>query len=431
LTPATGARAALVVTLLALAPPGFASDRPSAIETFQRLQQELLADKKRGDWRAFLSAAQHLQALVNGAPTSHLEVARAQLELRRPEQALAETRHFLAMGQTNGILDSPLFQPLRNGLSTSMHSNVLPISLAKPAIQLSDSGLLPEDIDYDPQSRRYYVSSILEHGIVVVDDAGHQQAFAESPDHWPMLALKVDTKRRRLWATEVALQDFSSVAAADWGRSALLEYDLDRGILLARYDGPLHSNLGDMALAANGDPIVADGTGGGIYRLRGGGFQRIDHGDFISPQTIAVCDDSRYVFVPDYVRGIAAFDPETGSVRWLSTKDRYAMDGIDGLYCHGSFLVAVQNGASPERVVAFALNASRSAVVAEKVIERATATLGEPTHGVFVGGTFYYVANSGWDTLDDHGAVRSAAQLTPALIMRVDESALIADPGSD
>jgi hypothetical protein len=86
-----------------------------------------------------------------------------------------------------------------------------------------------------------FVSSILEHEIVALDDAGHQQLFAESPDHWPVLALKVDSKRRRLWATEVGLQDFSSVAAADWGRSVLLEYDLDRGTLLARHDRLLRS----------------------------------------------------------------------------------------------------------------------------------------------------------------------------------------------
>jgi hypothetical protein len=85
-------------------------------------------------------------------------------------------------------------------------------------------------------------------------------------------------------------------------------------------------------------------------------------------------------------------------------KGRYALDGIDGLYCHGSSLVAVQNGTSPVRVINFALNGSRSAVVADTIVERATATLGEPTHGVFVGRTFFYIANSGWEALDDRRA---------------------------
>jgi len=140
LTAAIGGRAALVAALLVIAPLGFAGDRPSAIAIFQKLQLELAADKKRADWPAFLSAAQRLQAFLNGSPTSGLEVARAQLELRRPEEALLETRRFLAMGQTNGILDSPLFQPLRNSLTASIRDNALPLSLANTAFQLSDSG---------------------------------------------------------------------------------------------------------------------------------------------------------------------------------------------------------------------------------------------------------------------------------------------------
>jgi hypothetical protein len=32
---------------------------------------------------------------------------------------------------------------------------------------------------------------------------GYQQAFSDSPDHWPMLAIKVDAKRRLLRAIEV------------------------------------------------------------------------------------------------------------------------------------------------------------------------------------------------------------------------------------
>jgi hypothetical protein len=221
-----------------------------------------------------------------------------------------------------------------------------------------------------------------------------------------------------LWATEVALDGFTGLPSSDWGRSVLLEFDLDHGTLLSRHEGPSHSNLGDMVLAGNGDPIVSDGMGGGIYRLRGKELVRIDHGDFISPQTIAICKDARHAFVPDYVRGIAAFDIETGAVRWLSTKGRFALDGGDGLYCRGASLIAVQNGASPERVISFRLDSSRSSIAGETVIERATPTLGDPTHGVFVGAAFFYIANSGWNGLDEHGVTRSSVHLTPAIIMK-------------
>jgi sugar lactone lactonase YvrE len=412
--------------VLASAPIASPAERAFAVEEFQKLQQDLVADKKRSDWNAFLADAKRLKSFLNGSPTSGLEVARAQLELGRPEAALPEIQRFLAMGQTNPILDSPAFRGFRAAIDPQVQSNLASRSLARATIHLSNARVLPEDIDYDPASKRFFVTSILEHNIIALDSDGDERVFADSPDHWPMVALKVDAQRRRLWATEVALDQFTSVQEADWGRSVLLEYDLDRGTLLFRHNGPPHSNLGDMVLADNGDPVVSDGTGGGVYRLRGSQLRRIDHGDFISPQTIAICRDSRQAFVPDYVRGVAAFNLKTGAVRWLSMKDRYALNGIDGLYCHGNSLVAVQNGTSPERVVVFALDSPRSTIVAETIIERATSTLGDPTHGVFIEGTFYYIANSGWNAVDEHGAEIVAPRLTPALIMSADAASITA-----
>jgi hypothetical protein len=56
--------------------------------------------------------------------------------------------------------------------------------------------------------------------------------------------------------------------------------------------------------------------------------------------------------------------------------------------------------------------------VSEQVIERATDTLGDPTHGVIVGDYFYYIANSGWSELDDYGVLKAGGKLTAARIMR-------------
>jgi sugar lactone lactonase YvrE len=391
---------------------------PQAVNTFQQFQHDLARDKTKEDWPGFLQDAKRQEVFLNGSPPSRLEVARAYQELGQHEQAVVETTRFLAMGQTNDILDTPLFDSLRRVLEKQIKANRLPVSLARPAFSLPDPGLLPEDIDYDPVSKRFFVTSILKQTVVALDDSAHQQHFAESPDHWPMMALKLDAKRRRLWVSEVAIDGFVHVSSSDWGRSALLEYDLDSRALLSRHEGPAHSNLGDMALASDGEPIVSDGDGGGIYRLSGQALRRIDHGEFISPQTIAICSGTQKVFVPDYVRGIAAFDIQTGAVKWLSTRGRYALDGVDGLYCHGTWLIAVQNGTSPQRVIVFTLNRSKSGITKETIIERATSTLGVPTHGVFADHRFFYIANSGWNSIDEHGVSIPTLPLTRATIMR-------------
>ena len=66
----------------------------------------------------------------------------------------------------------------------------------------------------------------------------------------------------------------------------------------------------------------------------------------------------------------------------------------------------------------FSTDAAVTKILAEQVIERATATLGDPTHGVIVGDTFYYIANSGWDVLNPDGSVKSGATMTEAVVMK-------------
>ena len=113
------------------------------------------------------------------------------------------------------------------------------------------------------------------------------------------------------------------------------------------------------------------------------------------------------------------FEIATRQVRWLSMENRLALNGIDGLYLDGQTLLAVQNGTSPERVVAFQLDPTFTKIISQTIIERSTKTLGDPTHGVVIGKDFYYIANSGWDTIDEHGNLNPQAQPSEALIMRV------------
>jgi hypothetical protein len=95
-----------------------------------------------------------------------------------------------------------------------------------------------------------------------------------------------------------------------------------------------------------------------------------------------------------------------------------ALNGIDGLYLNRGSLLLTQNGTSPERVIRLRLNPSLTRVVSQEIIEQATTTLGDPTHGVIVGDYFYYIANSGWSELDQHGDLKPGSKLTPARLMR-------------
>jgi sugar lactone lactonase YvrE len=416
----------LRASVLLITLPLIAQQPNSAIDQLQTIRTKVHASHTANDWRANLAGAEEQKALLNHAPASLLEAARADVHLADFAAALTELREFVRMGQASDLPEqSPDFAPLRSqpqfaGIERDMAANRAPISLASTAFQLTDDHLLTEDIDYDPAGHRFLVTSIREHKIVALDASGAASDFAQAPNPWPMMAIKVDRARHRVWATEFAIHGLIFSPASDQGRSAVLCYDLQTGKLLRRVEGPSGAGFGDMLLLPNGDVLVSDGDQGGVYRLpaNGAALERLDHGEFISPQTPALAPGGRRIFVPDYLRGIAVLDLATRHVRWLAPQGRYALNGIDGLYCDRGRLIAVQNGTTPERVVVFTLNAQRSGIVSEKIIERATPTLGDPTHGVVLGNDFWYIANSGWDVIDDHGNLNPGARLTPARIMR-------------
>lgn len=398
----------------------------SAADQFQSLQERLRQSRLSNEWHANLALANDLKRLLNEAPISLMEAARANVRVGNLKAAMRDLKQFARMGQSSDLIEaSPDFAALRKTAQFAdflrqIKENRRAISAGSTVFQLSDPELLAEDIDYDRNTNRFFITSVREGKIVSLDAKGSSADFTEAPDHWPMLAVKVDAERRVVWATEVALKGFSFVPESAWGRSAVICYDEKDGKLLRRIEGPQGGSLGDMVLAANGEVIVSDSDGGGVYRvpLKGSALERLDNGDFISPQTPALHPDGKHIFVPDYARGIGLLEIGTRRVRWLSMAGRFALDGIDGLYFQRGILVAVQNGTSPERVVTFTLDGTLTRIKSETIIEQSTSTLGDPTHGVIVGDDFYYIANSGWDVVNDHGDLKPGATASQARIMR-------------
>jgi hypothetical protein len=422
--------AATLLIVLAAAPQ---SPKP-ARDQLGDLQAKAVAATKAGDQQTRIAADLELLRLLNDAPSVHQALARAYAAAGDTQKALAALNHFADLGQADDNLLNGTDQRLSALASLPEYKQILdrfrqneaPVSLGVTALTISDPGLLTEDIDFDPTTRTFLITSVLEHKIVRAPlnsppgTAGAVTDFASSPDSWPVLAIKVDAARHRVWATEVALDGFTTAPKDAWGRSAVLCYDLTTGKLLRRIEGPPRSALGDMVLTSDGDPIVSDGEGGGLYRLSGDSLTPINTADFISPQTPVMMPGGDRVLVPDYVRGLAIVNLQTRQVSWLNSDGpaKVALSGVDGVYLHNQQLILTQNGTSPERVVLVNLDPSLTRIMSTKVIEQTAPGLGDPTHGVVVGDDFYYIANSGWNQLGDHGDPKPGSHPTPAHIQR-------------
>ena len=415
-------RIVAIIGLLLAAQPAATNVR----DELAALRKQAHAEREAGDHAGYLRDTLKVRALLNNYPSAILSVARGYMEAGENEKALDALMEFADLGQADdAMLDGSnktfaalAGSPEYTAVLEKFRRNEAPVSKAEKAFDLADAGLVAEDLDHDADLKSFLVTSVLKKKIIRVTRNGSAQDFAFSPSGWPMLAIKTDGKRNLVWATEVALDSFAVAPKADWGKSAVLCFDLKSGKLLSRVEGPPGAALGDMALDLEGNPIVSDGEKGGVYRLRNGKLQLINGTDFISPQSPAVSPDGRHAFVPDYLRGIGLLDLGTGEVRWLESNG-IALNGVDGLYFYRGSLFLTQNGTAPERVVRVRLDAAMTRVVSSEMIERATPTLDDPTHGVVVGDSFYYIANSGWSELDDHGQVKPGSKLTPAHIMLI------------
>jgi len=290
--------------------------------------------------------------------------------------------------------------------------------------ELADSTLWPEGVDRDPRSGDFYVASVRHRTIVRVMANGteHELWPRGNPRLGAMLGVRVDPRQRVVWATTSGMPQMKGWSPADSAIAAVLRIDARTGRIVRRWDLPLAPRghvLGDLALGPRGDVYVTDSYEPVLYRLRPGAdtLERITHPLFRSLQGMAATDDDRFVYVADYSRGLLRVRLADGDVRRLGVASGTDTRGCDGIVLHRGALVAVQNGASPARVIRFVLNAAGDSIVATQLLDRNAALAPEPTIGTMMGDRFVYVANSQWEEFDDAGRLKAGARLTrPRLV---------------
>jgi len=352
------------------------------------------------DYAKLRDALSELRLLLPGNPRILYNLAAANARLGQNESALEGLRDLANAGLIYDFNADEDFAPLHTfpqfaAVLRQVEQNRKPITHAVTVSTLPERDLLPEDIAYDPKTRRFLIGSVTECKIVTKTGA----LFAKTD--WPVMALRVDIKRRTLWAATGWLANCRQCVPAGKDKSALLGFDLDSGALRNRIDSPVKGLLGDMTISRTGDLYVSEGSYGAVLYLKANAssLERLDSpGEFASPQTPVLSSDEHTLYVPDYVRGIAEINLGTRAVQWLQPAPNVILSGIDGLYRYRDSFLAVQNGVTPERIVLFSADLKK-----QKILEANSPGLGEPTHGTFIRDTFYFIANTGWNAYDDEG----------------------------
>ena len=301
-----------------------------------------------------------------------------------------------------------------------------PVPRSRVRLTLSDTMLHPEGIALDARTGRWFVGSVRQRRVVVVerDGSAHDFVRAGGDGIAGVFGMAVDAMRRTLWVATTGLPRMEGFTSPDSGRVGVNGYDLDSGRLrrmawMARDSSTAHT-FGDVAVAPTGDVYVSDSQAPWIARLPLGGdsLERfVTHPLFRSLQGMAITPDGRTMFVADYSHGLLRIDLASRSVTPLGAPPNATLLGVDGLYLHRGALIGVQNGVTPPRLARFCLDAAGRRVRRVETLDRNPSLVDEPTLGAISGDSVFYVATSQWEKFDDDGKRITGAGLRPATVV--------------
>ena len=383
----------------------------------------------RGDLATLVLESERANDAFPGHPRAAYNLACAYALVGRKDDAFRALDAFLSLehdvdlradDDLNVLEDDSRFA----ALEARLKSNRGPIARSEVAFRIPDADFLAEGIAYDTESRSFYVGSVHQRKIVRVAGDGAVSDFVSAsalgPEFYGPLGLALDLQRRTLWACTTALPEMRDYRESDRGGAALYAFDLATGQTKARVhpssQGP--HNFNDLALDRNGDVFFSDAASGEINIVRAGSTHAesfIAKGTFVSPQGLVLDRETTSLYVADYARGLARVDLEKRQVVFFEPPGGAALVGIDGLVLAKRHLVAIQNGIAPARVIALPLSLDGRRLEGRRVLERAHPEYEEPTLGVLVGDSFYYVANAQWDAFAN-GAAKRSQRKPPAVL---------------
>ena len=407
----------------------------------RQIEREVMAAREAGDNPRALVLAEVVYRLRPHQPGAKLRYAAALARSSQNEKSLALLEELAAQRLSFALVANADFamlvdQPRFRRVVEQMAINARPLVASSVAFTLDEKDFLAEGIAFDTRTRDFFLASVYQSKIVRRSAGGEVIPFAPNtlgpsgttatsaasgaaPDRWSIIALTIDSARRHLWATTAALEQTRGVNQNDLGRTAILQFDLDRETLLARYELPTREVkrvFGDLVLAENGDVIISESLEGGLYRVASGKLETfIAPGRFVSPQGMRFVGARLYV--ADYSLGLFRVDMQSRSVEWLTPPADANLLGLDGMVLIGESLIATQNGINPHRVVKIDLDASGH-IARVTPLEVNHPRYNEPTLGVAVGSEFFYVANSQWE-LFEPGKLPPLEKLVAPVILRL------------
>jgi len=279
-----------------------------------------------------------------------------------------------------------------------------PLGDATVAFNVVASNYIPEGIAIDDDGR-LLLGSIRYGRILRANESIELLSDARDAGHWSVFGMRLDGVGG-LWFASADVPQFVLAEDEKPSRSGLFRLNLATNEIDHRAELPAAEDsqvLGDLIIADDDTIYTTDSLTGALYRYSVADKEFtvvVNSGEFVSPQGLVMDKSGKYLFVADYVGGLYRVRVADGRVERLTSADSISTYGVDGLYRHGNELVAIQNGIRPHRVVALELSDDGLSITGSRTLARSLPEFDEPTLGTIIGDSFYFVANSHWNSFD-------------------------------
>jgi sugar lactone lactonase YvrE len=395
----------IILAVLAMSWPCTASPEssppaePGLMELARRTREARLA----GDNQGWLEHGQATLAQAPDHPDLLISTARAYAANGRANEALDLLGQAIRRGARVDAALLPEFEALEGDarfapLAAQGRLNLRPAAPPEVFLVIEDGSIDTEGIAYDEDTARLFIGS-LKGGIWQVDLRGNVEPFAGAESGLrEVVGLKVDRKRRLLWAATGVFPDlFGGEPKKHAGLTGVIAFNIDSGERAGECwldERPILHGFNDLALAENGDVYVSDSATGSVYRLPGGGcrLERIIQDPRMSfPNGIALSKDEARLYVA-HIEGLSVVDLATGRRTALAVPGNTSVNSIDGLVRDGADLIGIQPSPYLARVLRIRLDDAGYAIREVVTVSSPPPEGLSPTTGVIVGSQYFSVA---------------------------------------
>jgi sugar lactone lactonase YvrE len=394
---------------------------PPAEPTLLQLSTKAREARLAGDAKGWLEHGQATLARAPDHPDLLLSVSRALALNGRADEALGLLEEAVRRGARVDAAALPEYAGLASdarfaGLAARGLENSRPVAPPEEFLVIEDTSIDTEGITFDEDTGRLLMGG--RRNIWQVDLRANLERFTGAdPGLREVVGLKVDRKRRLLWAaTAVFPAAFSVEPDDEAGLTGVMAFDLDDGARVRQCwldERPVEHFFNDFALAENGDVYVSDSQANSIYRLPGGDcrLERVIQDARMSfPNGIALSADERLLYVA-HIEGLSVVDLASGRRTPLAVPRDTAVNSMDGLVRDGEDLVGIQPSPNLARVLRIRLDGDGTTIREVVTVSSPPPPGVSPTTGVVVGDHYYYVAG----VIDPEAKDRRARILRAAL----------------